>query len=193
MINVKTLIVTIAAASIALTSCNKKEAEVPKSTEQSLTQGTAPSSVAGIRWEMPDGWTPQPARQMRIVTYAVPSGSDGVEAGECAVFYFGKGEGGAVEPNIARWISQFVSASEPTRSTRTVDGMDVSIVSLTGTYQGMGGPMMPQGAGKEGFRLLGAIIGAPEGSVFFKFTGPTAVVDKAESAFMDMVESVEKM
>ena len=174
---------------VLFSSCNKQGKESARQMP-ALTQGSSPSAIAGIRWQVPERWQVQPQRQMRIATYVVPAATKDVEAGECAVFYFGSGEGGDVESNITRWIGQFEGANKPVRSTRVIDGLKVSLINLSGTYRSAGGPMMASGEKKEGYRLVGAIVEAPMGLVFFKLTGPEAVVASAEGEFNGLVESV---
>lgn len=45
---------------------------------------------------------------------------------------------------------------------------------------------------KPGYRMLGAIVEGPQGSVFFKFTGPAKTVAANQKAFDGMIESVGK-
>jgi len=177
--------------STALVVSCSKQAE-PEVRTQTLSQAPGATSVAGITWGVPGGWTVQPAKQMRIATYAIPGGDDSTDAGECAIFYFGKREGGDVESNIGRWAGQFELSGEPVRSSKVVNGLKVSLVDISGTYRGMAGPMMPSGDGKKGYRLLGAIVEAPEGLVFFKFTGPAGTVFSAQEDFDNLIESVEE-
>jgi hypothetical protein len=50
-----------------------------------------------------------------------------------------------------------------------------------------------QSAGKmENYMLLGAIVEAPGGSVFFKLTGPSATVTGAKAEFDALLESMKK-
>jgi hypothetical protein len=149
-------------------------------------------SSAGIRWTIPAGWVSQPARQMRVATYRVPAAKD-VDAGECGVFYFGQGKGGSAEENIARWGEQFEGGAKPTSTVETVGGMKVHRVQAAGTYLAPSGPMMQSSGKKPGYRLLGAIVEAPEGLVFFKCTGPAATIAANEKAFDGMVKSFEKI
>ena len=44
----------------------------------------------------------------------------------------------------------------------------------------------------DNYRLLGAIVDAPEGAVFFKLTGPSATVAAAEKDFDSMISSIQK-
>lgn len=149
-------------------------------------------SSAGVRWTIPAGWSEQPARPMRVATYTVPA-AKGSEAGECGVFYFGKNQGGSADENIARWGSQFEGGAKPTAATETVAGMTVHRAQASGTYLAPSGPMMQSSGKKPGHRLLGAIVEAPEGLVFFKCTGPAATISANEKAFDGMVKSMSKV
>ncbi len=185
---------------LLISGCGKKQGEeqqqpasqqgTPMEGQQELRQGPS-NAVAGIHWTAPSSWKELPARQMRVATYSV-SGSQGTDPAECAVFYFGRGEGGDVEANIGRWVSQFEHPGEALRSVKTVDGMNVTLVKVGGTYLAPAGPMMQSQGKKENYKLLGAIVTAPEGSVFFKFTGPAAVIDGAEKDFNSLIESIAK-
>jgi hypothetical protein len=148
-------------------------------------------SSAGVRWTIPNGWTSQPPRAMRVATYRVPAAKD-AEAGECGVFYFGKGQGGSADENIARWGDQF-EGGKPVTTVETVSGLKVHRVQIAGTYLAPSGPMMQSSGKKPGYRLLGAIVEAPEGLVFFKCTGPAATIAASERAFDGMVKSLEKV
>ena len=129
---------------------------------------------------------------MRVATYTVPATPSDAETGECSVFYFGQREGGDVEENINRWISQFEDLKKSERSTRRVNDLRITTVKLAGTYLSPAGPMLQSQGKKENYRLLGAIVEAPEGSVFFKLTGPATTVTAAEAEFNDLLESVQK-
>src|SRR6266851_498728 len=126
----------------------------------------APASAGGARWSVPARWKERPERPMRVATYAVPA-AGGAAEGECAVFYFGKGQGGSVEENLSRWAKQF-DGGPPKTETKTVAGLRVHVTDVSGTYLAAGGPMMQTQEKKPGYRLLGAIVETPEGLVFFK-------------------------
>jgi hypothetical protein len=53
------------------------------------------------------------------------------------------------------------------------------------------GMMQSQGK-KENFRLLGAIVKAPEGSVFFKLIGPANTIASVEGDFNTLISSLKK-
>lgn len=150
-----------------------------------------PASTGGITWTVPSSWARGQGRPMRVATYEVPA-SKGVEAGECAVFYFGRGQGGELDANVQRWAGQFKEKPTPKRERRTVAGMPVTRVDVEGTYLNPGGGMMQSQGEKPGYRLLGAIVEGPEGNVFFKLTGPKATVDAAEAAFDGLLASLTR-
>jgi hypothetical protein len=52
--------------------------------------------------------------------------------------------------------------------------------------------MSPDKVMKPGYRMLGAIIEAPQGSVFFKFTAPASVIATHEAAFKQMIQGITK-
>jgi hypothetical protein len=150
----------------------------------------AVENAAGVQWTAPASWKLQLARPMRVATYEIPA-APGSEPGECGVFHFGKGQGGSVEDNLARWTGQFEAAA-PKKETRTIHGLRVHMIDVSGTYLASGGPMMQSQGKKPGYRLLGAIVEAPGGLVFFKCTGPAATIGKAQPEFQNLVGSLAK-
>lgn len=144
----------------------------------------------GIEWTMPKRWANAAGSSMRVATYNIPGPSDAPEA-QCAVFYFGPGQGGGTTANIDRWIDEFSDPKTPERTSKTVNGMPVSLVRVKGTYvahAGMGGD-----AGTHpDHELYGAIVEGPSGAVFFKLTGPAKTVDAAAKEFDQMLGSLKK-
>ena len=161
-----------------------------------LTACLVADSGAGIHWTVPANWKPEAERPMRLATYTVPSAAGDTEGGECGVYYFGQGQGGSVEANLDRWIGQFVQPNGKSSKDvakvdkRTVHGLKVTTVDVSGAYSGMGGPRAPGGAPKPGYRLLGAIAEGPQGSIFFKFTGPAKTVGQNQPAFEKMLATL---
>ena len=152
----------------------------------------AESGAAGVKWAAPAKWPEQPARQMRVATYTVPAAPGDAEAGECAVFFFGKSQGGDPEANVQRWSGQFEGSPKPARSSKTIAGMTVQVVEISGTYLPSAGPMMQASGKKPGYSLVGAIVPAPEGTVFFKMTGPSKTVKGARADFDALLASIKK-
>jgi len=149
-------------------------------------------SAGGLQWTAPAGWKSQPQRPMRAATYAVPATAGDKEDGECAVFYFGPGQGGGVEANLQRWVSQFETSAKPQTAKKTINGLAVTTIDLSGTYLASAGPMSPTKTSKPGYRLLGAIVEGPQGGVFFKFTGPGKTVAAGQGAFDKMLGGIRR-
>jgi hypothetical protein len=152
----------------------------------------SPTAAAGLAWTLPAGWSIDAPRSMRVATYVIPAAPGDAEGAECAVFYFGAGQGGGVEANLQRWIGQFQPSTGAKRWTRKVDGLPVSLADVAGTYTAHGGSMSQSQGDKPGWRLLGAIAEGPQGAVFFKLAGPAKTVAAASKGFDALVASLKK-
>ncbi|HTR96713.1 MAG TPA: hypothetical protein VMH61_02330 [Candidatus Acidoferrales bacterium] len=144
----------------------------------------------GLVWKVPANWSAQGERPMRLATYGIPAAAGDGEGAECAVFYFGPGQGGSVQDNIDRWVGQFDHPSTPARSALHVGGLVVDRVSVTGGYLAPSGPMMQSSGTKADYALLGAIAEGPNGLVFFKLTGPVRTVKASARQFDDLLRSL---
>jgi hypothetical protein len=153
-----------------------------------------PSQAAGIAWTVPDGWNVEPPRSMRIATYRIHAIAGDPEDAECAIYFFGAGQGGTVDANLDRWAHQFRAPNGETApfklERRVIRGLTVSTITATGTYLGGGGMMAQEEVNKPNFRMRGAIAEAPAGLVFFKLVGPLNTVAAAESGFNSMLNSL---
>lgn len=150
-------------------------------------------NAAGVHWTAPGSWKAQAARPMRAATYTVPAAPGDKEDGECGVYYFGNGQGGSVEGNMKRWMGQFDPPqpnAEPHR--RTINGLSVTTIDLSGTYTGAGGPMAATKTIKPGYRLLGAIVEAPAGLIFIKFTAPAKTAAANLANFDGLLQSLAR-
>lgn len=149
----------------------------------------------GLAWTAPASWiSVPPSSSMRRAQYRVPGPAGDAE---CAVFYFGPGEGGEPLANAERWAGQFAQpGGKPplaVMKTRSFDvgGSKVLIVETSGTY--LAGSMTG-GAVQElaGYALLGAIVEGPDANWFFKLTGPAATVQAQRDAFEAMLKSLKR-
>jgi len=153
-------------------------------------------TAAGLKWTMPAGWTAEGARPMRAATYHVPKAASDPDTAECAVYFFGAGQGGSVEANLERWKGQFQGpngkVADAQVQKRTIHGLAVTTISAAGEYSGMGGPMAANASGQPGYRMLGAIVQGPAGNVFLKFTGPDKTVLANQPKFEQLLASFDK-
>lgn len=146
----------------------------------------------GVEWTTPKGWSDLGARSMRVATYGVPKAGGDSKDTECAVYYFGQGQGGGVDENIDRWIGQLENPGQPERANFNVGEFKVHRVAVNGAYTAPSGPMMQASGNEAGSRLVGAIVEGPQGSVFFKMVGPEKTVKAAEKDFDAMLKSLHK-
>jgi hypothetical protein len=126
---------------------------------------------------------------MRAATYSVPPATGEHDPAECGVYFFGAGQGGSAEANIARWKGQFTQAGKPADAQvkkRSIHGLPVTVIDVSGDYSGMGGQK------SSGYRLLGAIIEGPGGNIFVKFAGPAKTVAANQSKFEQLLGSFDK-
>lgn len=126
-----------------------------------------------------EGWLEEePANSMRAAQFRLPG-----EAGEATlvVYHFGSG-GGSLEANLERWAGQFEqpdggdSAARMGRSERRVGDLDVVVVDLAGTYVAETSPGSGEFVNEPDWRMLAAVIDAPQGPYYAKLVGPQATV-----------------
>ena len=133
---------------------------------------------------------------MRAATYIVPAAAGDHDDGECAVYFFGPGQGGGVQANLDRWKGQFSQPNgQPTTAKtakRTVHGLPVTTIEVAGSYAGMAGPMGGAAAPKPGYQMLGAIIENAGGNIFLKFSGPAKTVAANRAKFDQLLGSFDK-
>jgi hypothetical protein len=153
-------------------------------------------SVAGLKWTSPRGWKTEAPKPMRAATYSISPASGDTASAECAVYFFGAGQGGSVESNLERWKGQVLGSdgkpADAKITKRTVHGLAVTTIDSSGDYTGMGGPMSATKSVQSNYRLLGAIVEGPDGNVFIKLTGPAKTVVASQADFEKLLNSFEK-
>jgi hypothetical protein len=169
----------------------QRQAASPAAQSQSQSQSGERQDLGGISVVMPPGWEQMPpANQMRLAEYRLTGGPSGTADAVLTVFYFGRGQGGAVDANIDRWYGQFTqedggdTKARARRWKKDVHGMAVHLVDIRGQFSGgMGANAIPQA------RMLGAIAEAKAGAFFFKVVGTKQTIDHWEASFEAYVES----
>jgi hypothetical protein len=146
---------------------------------------------------VPGGWIEEvPSSSMRKGQFMLPRGEGDSADGELVVFYFGPGQGGSAEANIDRWIGQITqsngssSKAKAGTSRKTISGLAVTVVDLSGDYH----PLMMPGASsqepKTGYRMVAAVVETSEGPWFFKLVGPEQTVAKWSASFDQFLNSI---
>ncbi len=162
----------------------KEEPAAPAKTATSAPAATG-SALTEIAWDAPPAWQSMPnPNPMRKATYKIPRAAGDTEDAELTV----SAAAGGVEANVKRWAGQFGSA-EPKTEKKKVNGLDVTVVEIKGTFSG-GGMMGAPSAPKEKQMLLGAVVDAGDRQHFFKMTGPEKTVAAARPDFDKLVASL---
>ena len=152
--------------------------------------------AAGLSYTPPKAWqSRQATSSMRVAEFVVPRAPGDPEDAEVIIYYFGGG-GGSVDANVDRWIGQMqqpdgaASQDKARRATRTVNGLKVSTVDVSGTYVAEVRPGAAQRYNKPGFRLRAAVVETPRGPYYIKMTGPAKTVAAADADYAALVASV---
>jgi len=157
--------------------------------DRGVPNGT-PVALLDYEALVPPSFVARPSTSsMRLAEFGVPR-SDGASA-EVIVFYFGQGQGGSVDANIARWSSQFTGPDGAPVAPRigTLEGAEfpTTIAEFEGAYArgvGAGGPPIPD----QG--LTAAIVETPTGSLFLQLVGDRVAVADAREDFLAMAGSI---
>lgn len=145
--------------------------------------------LAGIRFQLPAGWTnEQPSSPMRLAQATIP-GTGG--SGQLTVFFFGAGGGGGVDANLSRWVGQMTDAtSEPVREQFESGDLLVTTVRQAGTLRASTMGTFPS-TDQPDYALYGAVVEGPGGPWFFKAVAPQETMDAEAEAFQQMLAQIQ--
>jgi hypothetical protein len=158
------------------------------------SRAQATVTLLSYKATVPVGWVTAPSSSsMRLAQYSI-SGRDGSVAAEVVVYFFGEGQGGNVEANLARWKGQF---SNPDGSavyekvTRDSSGaFPIAVAEYRGTYaRGIGAGDAANA--KAGQSLIAVIAETPRGTLFFQLFGATEGVTKQREALVAFARSLK--
>jgi hypothetical protein len=158
----------------------------------SLAQATV--TLLDYRATVPTGWVTAPATSsMRLAQYTIP-GRDSSVAAEVVVYFFGKGQGGNVEANLARWKGQFSmpdgSAVYEKVERDSSGAFPITIAEYRGTYaRGIGAGDAANA--KAGQSLVAVIAETPRGTLFFQLFGAIEGVTLQRPALTAFVQSMK--
>ena len=145
------------------------------------------TTIGNLLANVPDSWMGiRPSSSMRLMEFRL-----GLVTDDATLAIF-KNIGGSIDDNLERWSSQFgylLSDSEVNIRTENINGMQVSIISIIGTYtnrMAFSKPTQP----KPNYRLLGAIADTRDGLYYFKLTGPNIVITGKIEEFTRFIKSL---
>jgi hypothetical protein len=178
-----------------LVSSNGQAMAQPPAQTAGIEAPAPPAASAEMEWTLPAGWEEvTPSSPMRRAQYRVPGKAGD---GECAVFYFGPGQGGDPMSNAKRWAGQFKrpdgspALGDMKTTEMTAGKRSVLLVQVSGTYDGGMTMTSAPSTPKPGYALLGAIVEGPDANWFFKLTGPEATVREQHDAFLGLLKSLK--
>ena len=146
---------------------------------------SAEATISGFRFRVPHGWRQAeltPAQQGFIdARFEIPASGEDVKLTLSTI-------SGGIQANIERWIGQFrlPDGAVPDSETLEVDGIPVTLVDLSGGFQGMGQTPQP------GWRMLGAAFDGEPRDFYIKLTGPEASVGELREDFRSFVTSARR-
>jgi hypothetical protein len=164
-----------------------------RNTEAPLSGPSFP--VGNLKFTIPWKWQIEPVESpARGGQWLVPPLHGEGDGGEVVVFYFGPGIGGTWKENIEAWIgTMFNAEGHPAAAEvkhHTTGGFKISQVVIFGTYtQIVSLPGVPP-ALKSNYGLLGAVIENPQGNIYWRFTGPEALITANLPLFNKVIDSV---
>src|SRR5262245_50054741 len=148
---------------------------------------TAPA----LKFDAPKEWISKPpSSSSRIAEFALPRAAGDAEDASLVVYFFGANMGGSVQANIDRWVSQMSksdgkpSAQVATTTKLTANGLNITLVDVSGTYVAEVSPGSTERYNKPGFRQRAAVVETTEGPYFVKLVGPAATVAKWDASYL---------
>jgi hypothetical protein len=154
--------------------------------------------LAALTYTAPPAWHARPpASTMRVAEFVVPKAQGDPDDAELVVYYFGAGGGGGAEENIDRWIGQVqqpdgsASKTKATRAERTINGLKMTTVDVSGTYTAEMRPGATEHYNKPGYRVCAAVIETPQGAYYIKMTGPAKTVAAAQTDYEKFLSSLK--
>lgn len=162
-------------------------------TSQIAVSQTRPITVLGYRSAVPTSWVSRPASSsMRLAEFVIPA-ADSSAGAEVVIYFFGKGQGGTVGANLARWKAQFSmpdgSAVYESVARDSTGSFPITIAEYRGTYaRGIGAG--DANNAKPGQALIAGVAETPRGTLFIQLFGPIDRVGAAKPAFVRFVKGL---
>lgn len=144
----------------------------------------SPAAAPGLKYDMPSGWTSKtPSSRMRVAEFVLPKVDGDAEDASLVITFFG-GQGGTVQANLDRWLTQMAQPDGRTSkdvaktSTLKTNDLSLTIIDLPGTFVAETAPGSTERYNKPGFHLRAAVIEGKGGPFFVRLVGPAKTVAK---------------
>jgi hypothetical protein len=165
---------------------------IAASSVSSLFAQATTLSLLDYHTSVPTKWTPRaPASTMRLAEYVVPTDAQG--SAEVVVYFFGQGQGGNVDANLARWKAQFSTSDGPAVPETIVrdssGAFPITFAEYRGNYRrGIG--MGSADSVRAGQTLIAGIAETPRGTLFIQLFGNSARVAEEKPVFLQFVRGL---
>ena len=183
---------------IALVCCACRGQSITVASNQQPNSAQTAPATGDLHYKAPDSWMAvQPSSKMRVAQFKLPKADGDNEDAELVVYFFGATQGGTVQANIDRWISQIQqpdggsSKDKAKTETATINGLKVTTVDVAGTYTAEMAPGSDNHHNDANYRLRAAVIETPKGNYFLKLVGPAKTMGRWEQSVTDFVKTFE--
>ena len=184
----KSLILSIALLAISAISAN---AQVTGHNQM------ASKPQSRLQFSSPKGWVEEPSTSsMRVAQYKLPKTAGDAEDASLVVYFFG-GSGGSIQANLDRWTSQMAqpdgsnSKDKAKIANPTVNGLKVTMLDVTGTYQAETTPGSGERLNKSNYRMIASVIETSGGNYFIKLVGPAKTVQKWRTSLDSFLNTMQ--
>lgn len=152
--------------------------------------------AATLKYNMPEGWASKPpSSRMRVAEFVLPKVEGDAEDATLVVTFFG-GQGGTVQANLDRWLTQTAQPDgrpskdvAKTSSLKTQD-LTLTIMDIPGTFVAETAPGSAEHYNKPGFHFRGAVIQGRGGPFFVRLVGPAKTVAKWDASVQAFFKSL---
>jgi hypothetical protein len=151
---------------------------------------------ATLKFDLPEGWVSKPpSSRMRVADLVLPKAEGDPEDATLVVTFFG-GQGGTVQANFDRWLTQMEQpdgrASKDLAKTSELKTRDftLSIMDLPGTFVAEKAPGSTEHYNKPAFHLRAAVIEGKGGPFFVRLIGPAKTVAKWDASVQAFFKSL---
>lgn len=154
------------------------------------------TSPATLKYDVPEGWVSKPpSSRMRLADLVLPKVDGDPEDATLVITFFG-GQGGTVQANFDRWLTQMdqpdgrTSKDVAKTSTLKTHNLTLSIMDLSGTLVAEKAPGSAERYNKPGFHLRAAVSEGPGGPYFVRLVGPAKTVARWDASVQAFLKSL---
>ena len=157
-----------------------------------------PVVVGGMTFTPATQWQDFGPSKSRVAGYAYGPLKDEPDSATVLVTFTPGGGADDISRQQEQWFSQMALLDGRDPHTGAIqydlqiDGMTVHMMSLFGIYIIPTAPGSYEKIEKKPYRLLAAIVEAPDGNVHLKLTGPDYTATIMIEAYMTMIKSIKK-